>query len=234
MAKAGDLDQALGNLFDAERRVRQLHGEIADSEEVALTTAIAKAIEKAIKEPNEDEASLRLERMAALLGELEGPRAVDLLIDILATELPDARAAAGEQLEGLAFDRFKEVAKGIERALKRLPVRSAALPEIPYLLADIPEPGVLKLLELFFAHDDADAVAAAIEVAVEIGDPSVARHIEKLRGDKRTVEMSDENEEAAEITLGELAEDALGIFEGDDDDDDEEEEPTSAPKKRDS
>ncbi|NUP10909.1 MAG: hypothetical protein HOW73_33100 [Polyangiaceae bacterium] len=233
MAKGGDLDQALTNLFDAERRVRQLHGEIADSDENALLAAASKAIEKAVKEPNEDEASMRLERLAALLGELEGPRAVDLLIDILATDFPDARAAAGEQLEGLAYDRFKEVAKGVERALKRLPARSPALPELPYLLAEVPEPGVLKLLELFLAHEDADAVAAAIEVAVEIGDPQMGKHIEKLRGDSRTVEMTDENEDSVEVTIGDLVDDALDIFSDDDGDgDDEGDGPAPPPAKK--
>lgn len=222
MAKAAELDQALGTLFDAERRVRQLHGEIADSDEGALLAAIGRAIEKAGKEPNEDEATLRLERLAVLLGEIEGPRPIDLLIDILGSEHPDARAVAGEQLELLAYDRFKEVAKGVERALKRLPARSPALPELPYLLADVPEPGVSKLLELFLAHEDADATAAAIEVAVEIGDPAMAKHIEKLVGDKRTVEMSDENDDSAEVTIGELAEDALDIFAGGDDEGDDE------------
>lgn len=232
MAKASDIDQTLVSLFDAERRVRKLHDELAGADTNALLAAVEGSIEKARKEADQDEASLRLERLAALLGDVEGPRAVDLLIDILATDLPDARGAAGEQLEALAFDRFKEVAKGIERALKRLPAGSPALPELPYLLAEVPEPGVLKVLESFFAHEDADAVAAAIEVAVEIGDPSIAKHIEKLRGDARTVEMSDENEESAEVTIGELAEDALDIFASQDEEEDDDEEPPPPPAKK--
>ena len=122
-------------------------------------------------------------------------------------------AAKRERLESLAFDRFKEVARGVERALKRLPVGSPALPELPYLLAEVPEPGVVKLLEQFLSHEDPDAVAAAIEVAVEVGEPSIAASIEKLKDDKRTVEMSDENEDTAEVTIAELAADALSIFE---------------------
>lgn len=228
MGSAADLDQGLSNLFDAERRVRKLHDELAGADPNALLDAASRAIEKAVKEPEEQEGSLRLERLAAILGELEGPRAVDLLIDILASDLPDSRAAAGEQLEGLAYDRFKEVAKGVERAVKRLPVGSPALPELPYLLAEVPEPGVFKLLELFFAHEDPDAVAAAIEVSVEIGDPATTKHLEKLKKDTRTVEMSDENDEAATVTIGELAEDALAIFAGGDD----EEEPPPPPQKK--
>ncbi len=230
MAKPGDLDQALNNLFEAERRLRTLHDEVADSEAGALLEAIAKALHVATKESDANEASLRLERLAALLGEMDSARAVDLLIDILNSDHPDARSAAGEQLEGLSFDRFKEVARGVERALKRLPKGSPALPEIPYLLAEVPEPGVTKLLEQFLEHEDADAVAAAIEVAVEVGDPAITKRLEKMTEDKRTVEMSDENDDTAEVTIGELALDALDIFSGMEEESDETEEP--APQKR--
>lgn len=221
MAKLGDLEQVLSNLFEAERRVRKLHRELGDADQTVLTTLIGSAVEKALGENDEDEATLRLERLSMLLGEMEGPRVVDLLIDILAADIEDARLAAGEQLEGLAFERFKEVAKGIERALKRLPANSPALPELPYLLAEVPEPGVIKLLELFLAHENPDAVAAAIEVAVEIGDPAITKHIERLVEDERTVEMSDENDESAEVSLGELAEDALALLSEDEGEDEE-------------
>jgi hypothetical protein len=221
MASAAKLDQTLSNLFDAERRVRDLHDEISDADPAEVLGAVERALPAALKESDEREASLRLERLALLLGEMEGPRPVDLLIDIVGSDLSDARATAGEQLEGLAFDRFKEVAKGIERALKRLPAGSPALPELPYVIAEVPEPGVVKLLEQFLKHEDPDAVAAAIEVGVEIGDPSFAKHLEALEEDSRTVEMADDSGEPAEVTIGELAQDALAIFsdvEGEDDD----------------
>lgn len=216
MANANDVEQALNALFDAERKVRQLHDDIVAGNPNVVMDHVEKAMKKAVDEPNEDEATLRLERLAGLLGEFEGPRAVDLLVDVLACELPSAREAAGGQLEGLAFDRFKEVAKGIERALKRLPVGSPALPELPYLLAEVAEaePGVVKLLQQFMAHEDADAVAAAIEVAVIVGDPALVPSLEKLQRDKRTVEMSNEEGEEGEVTLGELALDAMDLLEG--------------------
>lgn len=168
-------------------------------------------------EADEEEASMRLERIALLLGEQEGPKAVDLLIDVLATDFPEARLVAAEQLEGLAFDRFKEVAQGIERALKRLATGSPALPELPYVLAEVPEPGVSKLLEQFLAHEDADAVAAAIEVAVELGDAGLTDAIAALEGDMRTVEVADEQDEPTEVTIADLVDDALDILKGGDD-----------------
>ncbi|MFO0758872.1 MAG: hypothetical protein U0359_20435 [Byssovorax sp.] len=213
------IDRSLSELFDAERAVRRLHDALASLPAAQLTDALTDALKAANKEPNEDESALRLVRIAALLGEHEGPRVVDALIDILASEHPEARKAAGDELEEMAFERFKDVASGVERALKRLPIGSPALPELPYLLAELPEPGVMKLLGLFLAHKDPEAVAAAIESLVEIGDPAGARLLAPLKNDDRTVELADEGDEAAsEVTIGELAAEALELLsEGADD-----------------
>jgi HEAT repeat protein len=208
------IERSLSELFDAERNCRRLHDELSDLPTDALLDVLDGALATALKESREEEASLRLVRIAALLGELEGPRAVDLLIDVLASDHPEARNAAGQELEDLAFDRFKEVAKGVERALKRLPVGSPALPEIPYILAEIPEPGVMKLLGQFLTHADPDAVAAAIESLVEVGDPAAVKLVEPLKNDTRTVELADEDseDETAEVTIGELANEAIEIL----------------------
>ena len=208
------LESTLTALFDAERTARKLHDDLAEAPTETVVEVLVEGIKKALAEPREEEASLQLVRLASVLGELEGARVVDALIDILASDWPEARAAAGEQLEELAYDRFKEVAQGVERALTRLPSGSAALPELPYILSEIPEPGVAKLLASFLAHEDAEAVAAALEVAVELGDGSLAKHVKKLVGDERTVEVAEEGEDdAAAVTIGELAEEALEVLE---------------------
>jgi hypothetical protein len=147
---------------------------------------------------------------------------MDALIDILATSLPEARHAAGEAIEEAAFERFKEVAQGVERALKRLPEGSPALPELPYILVEVPEPGVIKLIEMFLRHKDADAVAAAIEASADLGDPVLIKHLEKLKSDKRTVDMAEEDDgEPSEVTLGELASEAIDLLTGGDEDGEE-------------
>lgn len=216
------IETTLGKLFDAERTARQLHDELAVVPSDQLLDVLTGAIQAAQREEDEDEAALRLVRIASLLGEQEGPRAVDALIDVLASESPEARQAAGEELEALAYDRFKEVAQGIERALKRLPSGSPALPELPYLIAEVPEPGVTKLLGQFLKHQDADAVAAAIEALVELGDPGGAALIQPLVDDRRTVELEEDGGEGtSEVTLGELAEEALGLLSAYEDEDEE-------------
>jgi HEAT repeat protein len=218
------IDKSLSALFDAERNVRRLHDEIARQPEAVLLSVLADAINVALGEKDEDESALRLVRISSLLGELEGPKVVDALIDILSSENPEARASAGEVLESLAFERFKEVAKGVERALTRLPAGSPALPELPYILVEVPEPGVVKLLGQFLKHADADAVAAAIEAIVQVGDVSAAKLIEPLVDDMRTVELEEDGSDAStELTIGELAEEALEMLSGDTDEGDDEE-----------
>lgn len=220
MQNRTSIDKSLNELFAAERTVRRLHDDLAGLPAERLLDALDDAIASALKEQDEDEASLRLVRIASLLGEIEGPRAVDALINVLASEHPEARHAAGEELEQLAFERFKEVALGVERALKRLPVGSPALPELPYLLAEVPEPGVTRLLGRFLAHADPDAVAAAIESLVEIGDPAAAKLIEPLLSDQRMVELGDDGGDAtSEVSLGELAAEAIDLLEPDEGED---------------
>ncbi|MDC0749450.1 hypothetical protein [Polyangium mundeleinium] len=214
MQDRSSIEKSLNALFDAERTVRRVHDELADKTEGVLLDVLTDAIAVALKESDEDESALRLVRIAALLGELQGPRVVDAMIDVLSSEHPEARRAAGEQLEELSFERFKEVALGVERALRRLPVGSPALPELPYILAEVPEPGVPKVIGQFLKHGDADAVAAAIEALVQIGDPASARLIEPLVDDTRTVELEEDGSDATtEVTIGELAEEALEMLE---------------------
>ncbi len=171
---AAALSKSLDALFDAERDVRRVHAELVEATASDLLPILETAIQSSVSNPDEDERTLRLVRIAGLLAEIEGAKAVDLLIDILGAEDPEARHGAGVALEDRAYDRFKAVALGVERALERLAPGQVALAELPYLLADIPEPGVMKLLGRFLAHADAEAVGAAIEALVEMGDPSAA------------------------------------------------------------
>src|SRR5688500_4876450 len=104
------LKDKIDALFEAERAARALHAEIVEEKRDGLITALRDATKAALAEKNEDEAAVRLSRLALVLGDLDGDDVVDLLIDILASDSAEARVAAGEALESLAFDRFKEVA----------------------------------------------------------------------------------------------------------------------------
>ncbi len=122
---------AVEALFDAERAARKAHNQLALDEPVRLIPVLEAACRDALALADGQEASLRLACIAELLGEMEGPRVVDLLIDILGCEDAEARRAAGEALSGLAFDRFKEVALGVERALLACPRATWRWPSFP-------------------------------------------------------------------------------------------------------
>ena len=200
------ISSTLKALFDAERAVRTSHLALLQEDQPALVDTLAAAVEEATALSDRAESSLRLVRVAELLSDVEGAKAVDLLIAILGNAEPEARHAAGEALEGVAFDRFKEVALGVERALGHLEPGNAALTELPYMLAQIPEPGVLKLLGKFLKHGDAEAVAAAIEALVECGDPTTVSLLTPLEKDSRSVQIEEDDE--ARVTIGELAKEA--------------------------
>ncbi len=208
-----EIQARLDALFDAERAVRKSHEELLRGDRAALVRTVREAVDAALAtiEASPEDANIRLVRLAALLGDADGgDAAVDALIDILACEEPEARHVAGQALEDLAFDRFKEVALGIERALTRLKPGSAALTELPYLLAEVGEPGCVKLLGRFLKHEDADAVAAAVEALVEMGDPAAAAMLAPLEKDTRQVQLDDDD--AERVSIGDLAAEARQLL----------------------
>jgi HEAT repeat protein len=209
MATIGD---TLDALFSAERSARALHATLRGEGDAKLLPELRAATAAALALEDEDEATIRLVRLALLLGDLEGAEVVDLLIDILGGISPEARIAAGEALEGLAFDRFKEVALGIERALARLPKGSPALTELPFLLAEVGEPGCAKLLGRFLQNEEGEVVASAIEAIAELGDPAAIPFLAKLERDGRQVQLDDE-EGGERVSIADLAHEAREILE---------------------
>ncbi len=206
-----DLSVLLEELFQAERAVRRAQAELASGKSSELLPLLRKTVDSASKDADRVDAGMRLARSAELLGEIDGAEPVDLLIDILEADAPEARLAAGEALEERGFSRFKEVALGIERALSRLSKDSPALSELPYLLAEIPEPGVVPLLGRFLALESADAVASSIEAFAQLGDPAARQQLRGRIDDRRTVNLGDEEEDAT-VTIGELAREAIALL----------------------
>jgi HEAT repeat protein len=210
------IETVLAELFQAQRKARKLAEEISKGPSEVVLSVLVEAIGQARSLRRQEDRLLELESVAQILGQIPGPRAVDALIDILGSEESGARHAAGIVLEEVAYERFKEVALGIERALENLGPDHAALTELPYLLVEIPEPGVLKLIHRFFDHPNEEVVAAAIEASVELGDPASIPKLARLEKDTRLVEMDQEDEEdgaEASVTIGELAKEARLMLE---------------------
>jgi HEAT repeat protein len=213
-----EIGENLKALFDAERRVRELHANLRGEGDQKLLPELRAATKAALALGDDDggEATLRLVRLAHLLGDLEGAEVVDLLVDVLGGMSPEARIAAGEALEGLAYDRFKEVAMGIERALERLPKNNPALSELPFLLAEVAEPGCAKLISRFLENPDAEVVASAIEALAELGDPAAIPFLSKLERDGRQVQLDEEEGGGGgteRVSIADLAHEAKEILE---------------------
>lgn len=208
-------EASLAALFDAERESRRHHDELAAQGRTGkldelLTAVYAVLVESAELDPAE--ATLRLVCVARLLGEFDGAAIADALIDVLNSPHAEVRHEAGEQLQGMACDRFGNVSKAASSALERLVPGSPALAELPYVLVEIPEPRVVGVLGQFLAHEDADAVAAAIEALAEVGDASSIELLERLEGDQRLSSVGEDDEAGAEVTIGELASEAIELL----------------------
>jgi len=211
LSNRSSVESALGELFQAEQKARDLADEVAEAPPEIVLAVLTDAVEQARQLADEKDRIGRLDSIAKILAEIGNAGAVDTLIDILGSEEPEARHAAGVALEDLAFERFKEVALGVERALEKLPPHHLALSELPYILIEIPEPGVVKLVHRFLDHTNEEVAASAIEACVELGDPSSIAKLSRLERDTRLVELDDgetDRNSDASVTIGELAKEA--------------------------
>lgn len=156
---------------------------------------------------------MRLERLSDLCAQVPGPRMTDAMIAILNDPEPRVRVAAGEALTDVAYERYAEVARGIERVLDA-ELSGPAMAELPWILAEVGEPSALLLIRRFLDHRDPDVIAAAIESLVQLGDPEAIDDLKRFVDDPRQV-IIDDFEEETRTTLGGLARDAALLLGGD-------------------
>lgn len=197
----------LDQMFEADRRARALEARLfAEGTPETLSDLVAVASAEALALEDEDEAELRLMRLADLAAQVPGPAMADTLIAILGHASPKVRAEAGEALRDVAYERFKEVARAIERALDR-GERGLAMQELPFVLVEVHDPDPVPLMARFLGHPDPNVVGAAIEALADHGDPAAAPHLARLVDDPREAELEDLDEASAAI--GDLARAAL-------------------------
>ncbi len=204
-----DVQQVLTKIFEAERTLRQQSRKLLQAPHGAVLGQLQTAFSQASQLKDEQEAELRLVCLTRLLRTVPGPGAIDVLIDILGHDNEEARQGAGFVLEDIASERLGEVRKGIERALKRLPVGSLALCELPFVILGL-DGDVIRMLRPFLSHQDPEAVAAAIDAYVEYADPDAITLLEPLTQDNRRVQVNIEStDEEESVTIADLAADAI-------------------------
>jgi HEAT repeat protein len=131
----------------------------------------------------------------------------DALISILDSEYPAVRVQAGDALLDVAYERYADVARAIERVLERRE-DGPAMQELPLLIAEIAEPSALSLISRFLSHENEEVVASGIEAITRLGDPQAVPLLERLVKDARAVTVEEGDEEFTS-TIGELASDAI-------------------------
>jgi hypothetical protein len=166
--------QALQAIFDAERALRAHERALLDLEAGPLRSALGAAVEEATTIEDRSESVLRLERLADLCAQVEGPQMVDALITILDHDAPSVRVQAAEALVDVGFERYAELARGFERAIGD-GSRSQALQELPWVLVEIAEPSARPLIAKLLSHRDVEIVASAVEALAELGSSGGAQ-----------------------------------------------------------
>jgi hypothetical protein len=200
------LHERLTQIFDAERERRAAEDALLQGSDEELAALLSEAVEDALELADPEEAALRLSQLADLCAQVPGPRMADSLLAILGHDDPQVRVEAGEAIVDVAFERFKEIARAVERALDRDEV-GYAMQELPFVLTEVRDPDPIPLVARFLKHPDPDVVAAAIESIAAYGDPTAAEHLEALVDDPREANLEDLEGGAAPI--GELAKAAI-------------------------
>ena len=197
---------ALDRIFNADRLALEAEEELLETPAGQLAGFLSEAVSEAVALSDPDESELRLLRLADLCGQVPGPEMVDALLLILDHREASVRTEAGEALLDVAFKRFKEVARGIERALARQH-DGQSMQELPFILTEIRDPDPVPLVARFLQHGSGAVVAAAIEALAGFGDPSAAPHLKALLDDTREATLEDVDE--GPTVIGDLAADAL-------------------------
>ncbi len=206
------LQKNLDAIFDAERSLRKAESELLAGPPHELAKLLKDAVAAAKQQPNRAEAELRMIRLTDLCAQVPGPEMADALIAILDDDHPSVRVQAAEALVDVAYDRYSEVARAVERAIEH-GEQGVALRELPWVIAEVAEPSAVALLKRFLSHTDAEIAASAVEAMASLGDPSAVPHLEKLKNDTRMVTIEDGDEEL-EATLGDLASEAISSLAG--------------------
>jgi len=201
------ISNQLRAIFDAERALRNAESELLQADPKQLEELLSQAVAEAKAERDPYEAELRLTRLADLCAQVPGEAMADAMLAILDEEQPGVRVQAAEALVDVAYDRYAEVARAIERALARGD-DGPAMQELPWVLAEVAEPSAVPLISRFLQHKNEEVVASAIEALARLGDPAAVPLLKKLVNDPRVVTV-EEGEEEFTSTLGELASEAM-------------------------
>ncbi|MDH5675870.1 MAG: HEAT repeat domain-containing protein [Myxococcales bacterium] len=212
MAKRPDPKATLEAIFDADRQLRLRERELLAGDEKSVAELLSREVQQALELEDLEESSMRCQRLADLCAQVPGPAMVDALIALIDLAPTSARVEAYDALLDAAYDRYAEVARGIERALDN-ERHLSAMGELAFLLAEVQEPSALPLIARVLKIDDVRVQASAIEALVTLGDAAAIEHLEAFEEDERQLPPDPEDPGFEQGTLGELAAEAIEALE---------------------
>ncbi len=203
-------------VFAAHDQIDAAEQDLLDHCDQALVRrAILDALAQCLDASSDDASAwlLKLEWLVHMCVECAHAETAHALITVLDHDHPGARAAGGDALTELAYERYREVAEAVEARLDK-PEFGPALLELPWILKEVHEPSPVSLLRRFLKHSHPEVVASAIEAALLTGEHELVTALEALRDDKRVVSLEDEEgNEGPPTYIGELASEAAAALE---------------------
>jgi HEAT repeat protein len=178
----------------------------AAEQEKVLTAAFSKQIQQASAD---SDIPVTLVRTAEMLVGVMTETALKVLASGLGSENAMVRMLCGDALMHAAEDDLELLKPAIEDVLK---AGGTAAEEMPFILLEVDDPEVPRILEKFLKSSEGEVVAAAIEAVIEVGDPTSEAALKALVDDKREVVL-DEGVADETTTVGQLAKDALDLLE---------------------
>jgi hypothetical protein len=207
-----NIEQELRKLVDLERTLRATHRAILEVPAKQVVASLQGATGKTAALSPEDRIC-ELVPMATLAGLLDVAESIDVLLPMLSVAEPEVRLTAGEAMLALMESRFSDVEARLEKLLPKLSPGDLALVEVPYILGETGAPECLGLLDLLLKNKDTEAVVAAIEAMVEIGDPAAIPMLRRLEKDGRMAMVESDEGEDESVAIGALASEACELLE---------------------
>ncbi len=155
---------------------------------------------------------ITLVRTAEMLVGVMTEKSAGALCSGLSSENATVRMLCGDAIMHVAEDDLNLLKPSIDQILKK---GGTAAEELPFVLLEVDDPEVPRIIEKFLKSQEPEVVASAIEALIEIGDMQSEKELKALVNDKRVVSL-DESLEDETTTIGELAKDALELLAAED------------------
>lgn len=203
-----NINKTLDEIFHHNHQIRKLEAKLLNTKNLGeLTSALTTATNR---ESAAGEVE-KLEVLARLWSQIGSEKSVQILLDMLGSDVVEIKEAAGQALIDLTDEHFEIFAKTLSAALKSSDKLVAVADDLATILAELEKEEVTELLLAMLSHQSPQMVAAALTIAGGWGwDEKVFKSLTKLTKDNRKATLEDEHEGEVIVEVSELATEVLG------------------------